>query len=68
MKAKEINDLALYQDAVYFTYLFGKAVKEAKETNRRHGLPSALCSTVSVATSCPTARLRPKTRWPGRRS
>jgi hypothetical protein len=40
MKTKEINDLALYQDAVYFTYLFGKAVKEAKETNRRHGLPN----------------------------
>jgi hypothetical protein len=40
MRVNKIDNLALYQMATYYTYLFGKAVEKAKEINRQNGLPN----------------------------
>jgi hypothetical protein len=40
MKVKQLHNLSIYQTSSYFTTLFNKAVKEAKEINRKNGLPN----------------------------
>jgi hypothetical protein len=40
MRVEKLNDIDLYQTASLFTQLFDKAVKEAKEINRKNGLPN----------------------------
>jgi hypothetical protein len=40
MRVKKLDNLALYQNAAYYTYLFCKAVEEAREINRKNGLPN----------------------------
>ena len=40
MRVQKLDSLSAYQTASYYTYLFSKAVKEAKEINRQNGLPN----------------------------
>ena len=40
MRVQKLDNLAAYQTASYFTNLFCKAVEEAKEINRKNGLPN----------------------------
>ena len=40
MRVQKLDNLAAYQTASYFTNLFRKAVEEAKEINRKNGLPN----------------------------
>jgi hypothetical protein len=40
MRVQKLDNLSAYQSASYFTNLFSKAVKEAKEINRKNGLPN----------------------------
>ena len=40
MRVKKLDSLSAYQTASYYTNLFSKAVKEAKEINRNNGLPN----------------------------
>jgi hypothetical protein len=40
MRVKKLNNLTAYQNASYFTNLFSQAVQEAKEINRKNGLPN----------------------------
>ena len=40
MRVDKVDDIKLYQRATFFANLFSKAVKEAKEINRKNGLPN----------------------------
>jgi hypothetical protein len=40
MRVQKLDNLSIYQTASYYTNLFCKAVKEAKEINRQNGLPN----------------------------
>lgn len=40
MEVKQLDDISIYQTASYFANLFSKAVQEAKEINRKNGLPN----------------------------
>jgi hypothetical protein len=40
MRVKQLDDLSVYQMASYYMTLFNKAVEEAKEINRKNGLPN----------------------------
>jgi len=40
MRVKQLDDISAYQTASYYINLFSQAVKEAKEINRRNGLPN----------------------------
>lgn len=40
MRVQKLDSLSAYQTASYFTNLFSKAVQEAKEINRKNGLPN----------------------------
>ena len=40
MRVQKLDSLSTYQTTSYFTNLFSKAVKEAKEINRQNGLPN----------------------------
>lgn len=40
MEVKKLKNISTYQTASYYTTLFTKAVKEAKEINRQNGLPN----------------------------
>ena len=40
MRVQKLDSLSTYQMASYFTNLFSKAVKEAKEINSKNGLPN----------------------------
>ncbi len=40
MRVQKLDNLEAYQTASYFTNLFSKAVQEAKEINRKNGLPN----------------------------
>ncbi|MCS7077573.1 MAG: hypothetical protein NZ455_12730 [Bacteroidia bacterium] len=40
MKVEKLNSLRAYQNASWITGIFSKAVRKAKETNRKNGLPN----------------------------
>jgi hypothetical protein len=40
MRVKYLDSLSAYQTASYYINLFSKAVQEAKEINRKNGLPN----------------------------
>jgi hypothetical protein len=40
MEVKQLDNISAYQTASYFADLFSKAVQEAKEINRKNGLPN----------------------------
>ncbi len=40
MRVKKLDNLSAYQTASYYINLFSKAVQEAKEINRKNGLPN----------------------------
>ncbi len=40
MRVEKLDSLKAYQNASYFTNIFSKAVEEAKEINRKNGLPN----------------------------
>ena len=40
MRVQKLDSLSAYQTASYYTNLFSKAVREAKEINRKNDLPN----------------------------
>jgi hypothetical protein len=40
MEVEKLDSLSAYQNASYYAKLVSKAVKEAKEINRKNGLPN----------------------------
>lgn len=40
MRVEKLDNIEIYQTASLFIKLFSKAVKNAKEINRKHGLPN----------------------------
>ena len=40
MRVQKLESLSAYQTASYYINLFSRAVKEAKEINRKNGLPN----------------------------
>ncbi len=40
MRVEKLDSLTAYQNASLYTNLFSKAVKRAKEINRKNGLPN----------------------------
>ncbi len=40
MKKQELNNIETYQNAAFYTSVFSKAVRKAKEINTKNGLPN----------------------------
>lgn len=40
MRVEKLKDITTYQEATHLTSLLSQAVKEAKERNRKNGLPN----------------------------